>query len=336
MLNPLWLRFLPVSFIFVFLSGGVFANQVNYKGEVLSSSAKLHLEVSGSDPSKPLILFLHGGPGDVELGLVPFQVTVGRALEERYLVAYLHQRGAGKSLKVSEDTLTIKNNIQDVHNVISFLKTHYKKDKVTLVGHSWGGGLAALYASEHPETLERLVFISSFQDAQKQAETSLEATLKWAEREGNQLAIQELQKYQDSPSEHYLLLSKWASRANGGIANGVDIRGFLAAEKIDEEFPGWQERRGSLADKMNDELQAMSVNGAIDHLQIPALFVVGENDSITTPLQVKADYKRYKGGKCFSVLKDSHHLPFMDAAESLEKTMLVFLEAEECISDAYE
>ncbi|WP_444890827.1 alpha/beta fold hydrolase [Microbulbifer sp. DLAB2-AA] len=336
MLNPLWLRFLPASFIFVFLSGGVFANQVNYKGEVLSGRAKLHLEVSGSDPSKPLILFLHGGPGDVELGLVPFQVTVGRALEERYLVAYLHQRGAGKSLEVSEDTLTIKNNIQDVHNVISFLKTHYKKDKITLVGHSWGGGLAALYASEHPETLERLVFISSFQDAQKQAEASFEATLQWAKKEGNQLAIQELQKYQESPSEHYLLLSKWASRANGGIANGVDIRGFLAAEKISERFPGWQERRGSLADKMNDELQAMSVNGGIDHLQIPALFVVGENDSITTPLQVKADYKRYKGSKCFSVLKDSHHLPFMDAAESLEKTMLVFLEAEECISDAYE
>ncbi|USD22876.1 alpha/beta fold hydrolase [Microbulbifer variabilis] len=336
MLNLKWLNVFLVRTSLALFAGHTFAGEVVYKGVVDSDGAKLHLEVSGRDLSKPLILFLHGGPGDVELGLVPFQVTVGRALEERYLVAYLHQRGAGKSLEVSEDTLTIKNNIQDVHNVISFLKAHYKKDKVTLVGHSWGGGLAALYASEYPETLERLVFISSFQDAQKQAETSLEVTLKWAEREGNQLAIQELQKYQDSPSEHYLLLSKWASRANGGIANGVDIRGFLAAEKIDEEFPGWQERRGSLADKMNDELQAMSVNGGIDHLQIPALFVVGENDSITTPLQVKADYKRYKGSKCFSVLKDSHHLPFMDAAESLEKTMLVFLEAEECISGAYE
>ncbi|BBM02720.1 alpha/beta fold hydrolase [Microbulbifer sp. GL-2] len=336
MFNAGWLKFFLLSFALVFFSGDAFAGQVKYKGWVDSNGAELYLEVFGHDSSKPLVMFLHGGPGDVELGLVPFQVTVGRALEERYLVAYLHQRGAGKSLEVSEDTLTIKNNIQDVHNVISFLKKHYKKDKVTLVGHSWGGGLAALYASEHPETLERLVFISSFQNAQKQAETSFEATLQWAEKEGNQLAMQELQKYQESPSEHYLLLSKWASRANGGIVNGVDIPGFLAAEKISERFPGWQERRGSLADKMNDELQAMSVNGGIDHLQIPALFVIGENDSITTPLQVKADYRRYKGSKCFSVLKDSHHLPFMDAAESLEKTVLVFLEGEECISDAYE
>ncbi|WP_157533324.1 alpha/beta fold hydrolase [Microbulbifer sp. MLAF003] len=31
-----------------------------------------------------------------------------------------------------------------MRNVISFLKEHYKTDKVTLIGHSWGGGLAAL------------------------------------------------------------------------------------------------------------------------------------------------------------------------------------------------
>ncbi|WP_226647882.1 alpha/beta fold hydrolase [Microbulbifer variabilis] len=332
MFNVRWLKFFLLSFALVAFSGGVFAGQVKYKGWVDSNGAELYLEVFGHSSTKPLILFLHGGPGDVELGLVPFQVTVGRALEEKYLVAYLHQRGAGKSLGAAEDTLTIKNNIQDVHNVISFLKKHYKKDKVTLIGHSWGGGLAALYASEHPETLEGLVFISSFQDAQRQATTSLEATLQWVEKEGNQLAIQELQKYQESPSEHYLLLSKWASRANGGIANGVDIPGFLVAEKIDEVSPGWRERRGSLADKMNVELQVMNVNGGIDNLQIPALFVVGENDSITTPLQVKADYKRYKGSKCFSVLKDSHHLPFMDATERLEKAILVFLESGECIS----
>ncbi|MFA0810587.1 alpha/beta fold hydrolase [Microbulbifer epialgicus] len=332
MLNLERFKFFLAGFALVYFAGNAFAEQVKYKGWMGSNGAELYLEVSGHDASKPLILFLHGGPGDVELGLVPFQVTIGRALEEKYLVAYLHQRGAGKSLEVSDDTLTIKNNVQDVHNAVAFLKKHYKKDKVTLIGHSWGGGLAALYASEHPEGLEKLVFISSFQDAEVQAKTSLEATLQWAEKEGNHLAKQELKKYQESPAEHFQLLLNWASRANGGIANGADIRGFLAAENIDEKFPGWQSRRGRLADKMNNELQIMSVNGGIDNLQIPALFVVGQNDTITTPLQVKADYKRYKGSKCFSVLKDSHHLPFMDASERLEKTVLLFLEKSKCDS----
>ncbi|MEW5250960.1 alpha/beta fold hydrolase [Microbulbifer discodermiae] len=330
MLNVKWFKFFLTGFTLTFLSCHALAGEVDSKWWLESNGAKLYLEVSGRDSSKPLILFLHGGPGDVELGLIPFQVGVGRALEEKYLVAYLHQRGAGRSLEVRKDTLTIENNIEDVHNIVSFLKKRYKKDNVILIGHSWGGALAALYAREHPDDLEQVIFISSYQSAEEQAQTSLNATLQWAKKEGNQLAIQELKQYQESPTENYQLLSKWASRANGGIANGVDIRGFIADEKINEQFPGWQERRGNLAAEMDNELQAMSVSGDIDHLKLPALFVVGENDTITTPSQVRADYKRYRGSKCLMILKDSHHLPFMDAQEKLEKALFGFLDNGHC------
>ncbi|GAA5442083.1 hypothetical protein Misp06_00244 [Microbulbifer sp. NBRC 101763] len=47
----------------------------------------------------------------MELGLVLFQVTAERALKDKYLVAYLHEIEAGKYLEVSDDTLTIKNNV---------------------------------------------------------------------------------------------------------------------------------------------------------------------------------------------------------------------------------
>lgn len=330
MLNLEQFKFLLTGLILVFMSCNTLAGEVDYKWWIESSGAKLYLEVSGRDASKPLILFLHGGPGDVELGLIPFQVNVGRALEEKYLVAYLHQRGAGKSLQVEKDTLTINNNVKDVYNTVAFLKRQYKKDKIILIGHSWGGALAALYVRSHPESLEKMVFISSYQSAEIQTKTSLNATLQWAEKGGNQLAIRELEQYQESPTENLQLLSKWASRANGGIANGVDIGTFIADENLNEEFPGWQERRGSLAAEMNDELQAMNVNGGIDNLQISALFVVGENDTITTPSQTKADYEKYEGSKCLLILKDSHHLPFMDAQESLEKALLQFLDNDHC------
>ncbi|MEX2963221.1 alpha/beta fold hydrolase [Microbulbifer sp. TYP-18] len=330
MLNTKWFKFLLTGFTLAFLSCNALADEVDSNWWLESNGAKVYLEVSGRNSSKPLILFLHGGPGDVELGLIPFQVGVGRALEEKYLVAYLHQRGAGRSLEVRKDTLTIENNIEDVRNIVSFLKKRYKKDNIILIGHSWGGALAALYAREHPDDLEQVVFISSYQSAEEQAQTSLNATLQWAKKEGNQLAIQELKQYQESPTENYQLLSKWASRANGGIANGVDIRGFIADEKINEQFPGWQERRGNLAAEMDNELQAMSVSGDIDHLKLPALFIVGENDTITTPSQVSADYERYRGSKCLMILKDSHHLPFMDAQEKLEKALFGFLDNGHC------
>ncbi|WP_445361932.1 alpha/beta fold hydrolase [Microbulbifer sp. EKSA005] len=312
------------------LSNMAVGEQVNDIQSIKSNDTNLYVEVAGQDEGKPLLLFLHGGPGDVELGLVPFQVKIGKTLEDDYLVAYMHQRGAGKSPEVKEGTLTIDNNIEDVRNVVNFLRTHYKKDKLTLIGHSWGGALAALYAGNYPEELDGIVFISSFQNGKVQSKTSLDATLKWAMQENNEHAMHELKQYQENPEENHLLLGKWASRANDGIANGVDIHGFIANQKINEQFPGWQQQRGNLADKMERELQALNVNAEVDSLEIPALFMVGEKDTITTPSQVKDDFARYRGPKCLTILKDSHHLPFFDADEELGETLLQFLESGRC------
>ncbi|WP_444944265.1 alpha/beta fold hydrolase [Microbulbifer sp. ZKSA006] len=316
--------------VVLLLSNMTFAESVQDTQYVGSKDASLFVEIAGVDKENPLILFLHGGPGDVELGLVPFQATTGRKLEEKYLVAYLHQRGAGKSPEVKDATLTIDNHLGDVRSIVNFLKNFYKKDKITLIGHSWGGALAALYASKHPEELDNIVFISSFQDAQAQAKTSFDATLQWFKGEGNELAIDELKQYQDNPEDNYFFLSKWASRANGSIANGVDIHRFIVDQNINNEFPGWEERRGVLAGKMEEELQAFSVNGGIDSIQVPALFVVGNKDTITTSSQVKADFERYSGHKCLSILEDSHHLPFLDAEEALSESLLLFLESGHC------
>ena len=34
---------------------------------------------------------------------------------------------------------------------------HFKLEKMTLIGNSWGGLLISLYAVEHPESVERMV-----------------------------------------------------------------------------------------------------------------------------------------------------------------------------------
>ena len=59
---------------------------------------------SSRNPEKPLIINLHGGPGgysgiDIKL--------MGPGLEDKFLVAYLDQRGCGKSLECKD-----KNNLQ--------------------------------------------------------------------------------------------------------------------------------------------------------------------------------------------------------------------------------
>jgi pimeloyl-ACP methyl ester carboxylesterase len=105
------------------------------------------------------VLFLHGGPGSVA-HLIRFQSTVGKRLERDFLVAYLHQRGVGKSPPVPVFEQTIANNVKDVDRVIDYLKRTYNQKQVSLVGHSWGGMLAG----EYPSTAHRR---DSKQDARR-------------------------------------------------------------------------------------------------------------------------------------------------------------------------
>lgn len=303
------------------------AQTIDHIAKVKSSNAELHVQVSGKDASKPMLLVLHGGPGDVQLGLLPFKAYMGQALEEKFLVAYMHQRGAGKSSKVSNSSLTIANHVEDVHQVVKHLQTKYKKDKVILVGHSWGGALAAMYATKYEQSVDKLVLIATFQNTKLQKEASFVSTLKWAKSKKHTQAIDELTQYKESlPDENsWLTLAKWSSQANGGIAEHFDFADFIKKHKLDSEYPNWQKNRLKIANEMNEELDGIAADHLIAKLTIPALFVAGDRDSITPPDLMKTDFDNYSGEKHYLVMKNSHHLPFIDEPTVLAEAMIDFL-----------
>lgn len=108
-------------------------------------SSELYIRVRGN-ADKPLIINLHGGPGgysgiDIKL--------MGPGLEDNSLIAYLDQRGCGKSPQCTDKSmLTIKQYIDDLDIVIDSLRKRYAKEKVNLMGTSWGGMYGFLYLLE--------------------------------------------------------------------------------------------------------------------------------------------------------------------------------------------
>ena len=89
--------------------------------------SQLYVRVRGN-PEKPLIVNLHGGPGgysgiDIKL--------MGPGLEDKFLVAYLDQRGCGKSLECKDiDLLTVQQYVEDLDIVIDFLRKKYEKENL--------------------------------------------------------------------------------------------------------------------------------------------------------------------------------------------------------------
>jgi proline iminopeptidase len=113
------------------------------------------------------VLIVHGGPGmpyiEPWTGLEP--------LTGAYRFHYYDQRGSGQSTRpidtftsanyyenmtTLDQTLGLGAQIADVERIRRLLGD----DKVILIGHSWGGFLAALYAAEFPDRVEALILVS--------------------------------------------------------------------------------------------------------------------------------------------------------------------------------
>ncbi len=113
------------------------------------------------------VLVLHGGPG------LPFAEPLPAltALADRHLFHYYDQRGSGRSTRpfdrfekgsftdrmhLLESTLGLGAQIADIERIRRILKV----DRIDLIGHSFGGFIAALYAAEFPGHVGRLVLAS--------------------------------------------------------------------------------------------------------------------------------------------------------------------------------
>lgn len=113
------------------------------------------------------VLFVHGGPG--------FPLTAPPAafdaLTNRFEFHYYDQRGCGLStrpfdrftsqnyfanLTRLEHTLGIGAQVGDIDRIRRILG----QDKLIIMGHSFGGFLAALYAAEFPEHVQALVLVA--------------------------------------------------------------------------------------------------------------------------------------------------------------------------------
>jgi proline iminopeptidase len=99
------------------------------------------------------VVVLHGGPGFSMSYLAPEL----EPLAAEHVLLFYDQRGAGRSTLVADSaSLDAQRFVDDLEVV----RSHFGLDRLALLGHSWGAALAALYAVQHPERVERFLLIN--------------------------------------------------------------------------------------------------------------------------------------------------------------------------------
>ncbi len=108
----------------------------------------LHAEQYGN-PSDPLLVLVHGGPGGDYRSMLNAKVFA----QEGFCVVFYDQRGTGLSKREKADQYQDKSAVQLYIDDLHALLNHYQQmpsQKIFLMGHSWGAMLATAYINQHP------------------------------------------------------------------------------------------------------------------------------------------------------------------------------------------
>lgn len=121
---------------------------------VRDGGAALHVREVGGRGDTPPIVVVHGGPDFDHEYLLPHMDR----LADRFRLVYYDQRGRGRSREGSTPAdVSLASEIDDLDRVIAWVGAR----RVAVLGHSWGGLLAAAYAARRPGRVAQLVLANT-------------------------------------------------------------------------------------------------------------------------------------------------------------------------------
>jgi proline iminopeptidase len=164
-------------------------------------------------PAQRSAIYLSGGPGQVPYDAM---YALSEALQPYLDVAYLDQRGCGRSDRPGQGAYSIDAYVND----IELLREQLGANKVVLIGHAWGGYCAINYAMRYPERVDALILLAPVPSFPRLALAGVEGLTRHANKEIadaatlRTLAQKGVQNYTDLVQLNHLLTQAGAYGGN--------------------------------------------------------------------------------------------------------------------------
>ena len=266
------------------------------------------LTVRGDDCRNPVLLFLHGGPGNP---LSPYADAVYGAWAKDFTLVQWDQRGAGrtygKNLPVRElepdeferTPLNLVLMAADGIAVVEYLQQRLGQRKVILTGSSWGSALGVEMASLRPDLFHAYVGLSQLV-GRRSLDASYAAMLQRAQDLGDQPSLAVLKTIGPPPWQnprHFgqmrrILRGYEAQRSEPALAwrPAAEYASVpdLAADEAGEDF-SFLKFVGLKGDGM---LWQLKLDEQRTRLAVPVFLLQGEEDLLTPPAATRAYFDR--------------------------------------------
>lgn len=291
------------------------------------------ISVRGKDRNNQVILLVHGGPGSAELAI---GWTFQRGWEDYFTVVQWDQRGAGKTWSLNDPetvipTLTVDRMTQDVVEMMEHVRQKLGKEKVILLGHSWGSIIGLKAAMERPDLVAAYVAHGQVINMQRNEEEGFRLTLAAAQADGNTEAVSALEALAPYPGE--LTVARigdertWSNHYGGLAAYRENASAWFRAMRLSPDYDeavlqGYD--AGSLASitALMPELRAVNMD-AVTESPAPVFLLHGRHDFTTPPAASLAWLEALEApAKANYWFDHSAHLAFMEEPGKVLMTLV--------------
>ncbi len=229
-----------------------------------SDSVQLYISIKGTGIP---CLFIHGGPGQ---GSNYWEKLSGDFCEEEFQMIYVDQRGCGRSTSPADANYSPERMIRDFEEIREKLNI----DQWVIMGHSFGGILQTLYASNHPDKISYMIMFNCTLNLKKSLEQSyLPAVSDFLQLGDNPFLLTQkipLSERLDSMQQFF------SSREDIWKLSFASIESAIKFSETYQGFEKWNTDYRDYVFRCNDYMKDFTLLS--QEINIPVMFLYGKSD----------------------------------------------------------
>jgi proline iminopeptidase len=311
-------KILLAGLLLLIFSSIITAQEINHPpgNYAVVNGHRLWYEIEGR--GEPVLL-IPGGPGNSHTYFHPWFSELAKNFKVIYFDAY----GRGKSDRAkSPDQYSFKGDVEDIEG----LRKALDFDKWDIIGHSYGGMVAQQYALDYPNSVNKLILMSTFYSGEMWQENDNSCNYEirnqypevWEKvmrlrDEGQSSSSKEAMKAYSFPAGllyFYDASNAYKERKDSLIMN-TDVYYQIAGKDADFLISG--------------DIGPLDFRAQLKSLKMPILIMEGRFDRISIP-RFSIKYKEYAPQAEFVMFEKSGHEMFVEEPEKTFKVITGFLQ----------
>lgn len=296
-------------------------NSISALEQVEINGSSHEIMIRGNDKDNPVIIFVHGGPGCSE---IPYADKYQDLLETNFTVVNYDQRASGKSYHFFEDYSNLSSDllVEDLLAMTDYISERLGKEKVILIGHSFGTYIGMQAAYKAPEKYEAYIGIGQMSDTVESEIESLNYSITQAKKDGNTDDVVYLQGVTEKIKNGDMFTPRNYVAKYGGTSRLIDspdgnyIDMLFSSEYNLLDVIRYDYGVSYSQNTLVKELLKNPLPTRVTKLEIPCYFVMGKYDYMTTYNTAKKYFDMIAADqKEFITFEKSAHYPQYEEKE---------------------